>query len=661
MLERSEMLERKNLAVFEHISPRVAETLGHARKTAQYSIDHHHPQRAMRFPMNMPDREGIDLHSFDFIDRLIRNCNSNNVHLLQTPRSEHSYYMLLVGAPSADELNAALLKHQPKCLMIGVSDPADFARSLTEIDWGQHILDIQSRGGSVYLLAETEPEAVVERVWRTCRNHNPTQIDNFTAIIQGDAETQQQILALLAQTIMLSISQLGFFHDETVMLWNTYQNRQTNRVSIFQRQIDPIDDVPCFVVASGPSLEQDIEVIKANADRAVVVSVASSLRPLLNAGITPDFHVELENVYITPKFEELSKTYDISDIKLVAAASVEPAVLEYIDQAILYARYELSSYPAFAEDIDETLRLPSPTAGNAALSFALESGFRDVYLFGLDLGTYDIAKHHTGDSYYYTEGALEHPDVYDIVVPGNFRDQIWTSRPFLSALKNAADLAKLFSEIASVKNCSDGAHIGHTHPTQSSSLSIKTSPDAKGPVLKRLNTAFKSTMGVSDGWPGEALNASITGFFERADAILNDPKSIHDGSYENRLLALLDLNMGYQDPPKLGTDSSAIMLVRGTLLSILTFMERFRARVADIEAQKAYATIAAVTLSQSLAEIKAIAIDQLGYETPKPPLPVENRVAASDREFPKPISISRNAVCPCGSGQKFKRCHGKVK
>lgn len=660
MSDQSHVLVQKNLAVFNFISPRVAEMLRNELEKPSGVDATSHSQKAMRFPMNMPDRDGIDLYTFDFIEHLIQHCNSNKAYLLGAPRTEQSYYMLLVGAPSAENLDAALRKHAPKCLMIGIGDASLFAKSLSTIDWGDHINKIQQGGGTVYLFAETDPEAVVERVWRTCRTHNPTQIDNLTAIIQGTADLQQQIIASLTQTIMLSLAQLGFFHDETVMLWNTWQNRLTNRVRRFQRQTKSISDVPCFVVASGPSLENDIDIVKAHKDHAVVVSVASSLRSLLNAGITPDFHVELENVYITPKFAELSKTYDLSTIKLVAAASVEPAVFDYIDEAILYARYELSSYPAFATGLDETLRLPSPTAGNAALSFALESGFREVYLFGLDLGTYDQTKHHAGDSYYYTDGALEHPDVYDITVPGNFRDQIWTSRPFLSALKNAADLAKMFSGLASIKNCSDGARIDNAPPFPAADISVDASPGAKAKRLEELQNAFVAPTDSGPEWPGEALSASISAFFDRAETILNAPQSIYDGSYEARFLELVNLNMGYQDPPELGMDSSAVMLVRGTLLSIVTFMERFRARVAYPDKQKAFATIAAVTVSQSLAELRALALDQLGGATPKPPLPVDGRVASADRHFPKLISIPRNADCPCGSGIKFKRCHGKI-
>jgi preprotein translocase subunit SecA len=46
--------------------------------------------------------------------------------------------------------------------------------------------------------------------------------------------------------------------------------------------------------------------------------------------------------------------------------------------------------------------------------------------------------------------------------------------------------------------------------------------------------------------------------------------------------------------------------------------------------------------------------DEQGASVPPPPRP-QARVAPVKRQEPK---ISRNDLCPCGSGEKFKKCHG---
>lgn len=652
-------LQKKNLTVFKHLSETVFLGLVDALNTLvshQSSTTRSH--KIMRFPMSAPRREDIDLPTFDFIDGLLQRLNNQQVPIFDISRSEETYYLLLVGAPTRQALRDAVQKYKPKCLMIGIGDIHQFAESLDTIDWGQQISDIQSAGGTVYIFAQHDPIMIVEDSWRTCRIHNPTQIDHFTAIIQGAPETQTQVAGHIAQTLMLSITQLGFFHDECVMLWNTYQNRKTGKVSVFQRATEA-PDIPIFVVASGPSLENDIDYIRQHQDKAIIISVATALRPLLDAGITPDFHVELENVYITPKLIDLSKDYDLSGIRLVAAASVEPDVLGYFDAAILYARTALSSYPIFARGEDETLSLPGPTAGNAALSFALESGFQNIYLFGLDLGTRNPTKHHMRGSFYDTDAAPAHIDEYDIPVPGNFTNSIWTSRPFFSALKNADDLIASFGNRAKVRNCADGARLSHAESLRASQIELIGNIE-KSAAIETLCNRFKSIDADGAVWPRDQLIPEITSLLKKLRSILTNPKTLLDGSYEQQMLDVLKLPIGYRDATPLGADMAALMLFRGTVLAMTLFMERYRGRVGSLNALSVYAEEAASQYMSLINELEQTATTLFAGAEPNQPAPVEERIASATRMFPAPIRISRNADCPCGSGLKFKRCHGRV-
>lgn len=653
-------LEKKNLSVFRHLSEPVFRILVDALNNMdQAQSDHWHMHKTLHFPMSTPRREDIDLPTFDFVDGLLQRLNQQRVPVFTTPRDKSSYYLLLVGAPTERVLDEAIKMYRPKCLMIGIGDVHQFAASLKTIDWGQRMNDIQAAGGSAIVITESDPTLIVENSWRTCRLHNPTQIDNFTAIIQGDRPTQARVAAHIAQTLMLSITQLGFFHDECVMLWNTYQNRKTGKVSSFARNQNSKMDMPVFVIASGPSLEHDLDAIHQHQSNAIILSVASALRPLLDAGITPDFHVELENVYITPKLIELSKDYDLSKIRLVAAASVEPKVLDYFDHAILYAREALSSYPIFAAGIEETLSLPGPTAGNAALSFALESGFQDIYLFGLDLGTRDPARHHTRGSFYDSDDAPAHLDQYDIEIPGNFVETIWTSRPFFSAQINADDLIRTVGQHANVKNCSDGARLEHATPLRSDQIKISHNLN-KSDCVRDIFAQFRMISRETALWPRETLMPEIRNLFQVFRGILTLPEKLQDGSYETELLHVFKLPLGYRDPPPLGANMTALMLTRGTVIAMTLFMERYRNRVGSTDALKSFAEQAAAQYAVTLDELEQTTVKLFAGDEPNEPAPVEERIASPDRTFPKPIKVSRNADCPCGSGLKFKRCHGKV-
>ena len=90
----------------------------------------------------------------------------------------------------------------------------------------------------------------------------------------------------------LILSGLGFYFDETVMITNTFENLHSGDAQMTRFSRSKIRSNPVFIVASGPSLDKDIEWIKKNQDKAVVFACGSAIMPLLRNGIQPDFSVE---------------------------------------------------------------------------------------------------------------------------------------------------------------------------------------------------------------------------------------------------------------------------------------------------------------------------------------------------------------------------------
>jgi hypothetical protein len=120
------------------------------------------------------------------------------------------------------------------------------------------------------------------------------------------------------------------------------------------------------------------------------------------------------------------------------------------------------------EDLDSIL-YSYPTVSNCALSYALRLGFKQIYLFGVDLGFVDPARHHSQHSAYYNakKGGQE---LYDysthgtgLRVAGNFEEYVFTKHEF----KYSAEiLGKAIAEYpdADVYNTSNGAKIEGTFP-----------------------------------------------------------------------------------------------------------------------------------------------------------------------------------------------------
>ena len=65
-------------------------------------------------------------------------------------------------------------------------------------------------------------------------------------------------------------------------------------------------------------------------------------------------------------------------------------------------------------------------------------------------------------------------------------------------------------------------------------------------------------------------------------------------------------------------------------------------------------------LFQGLEDLKEIALDCLGGSAPKELPPFGGGTASEGEVLAAPERISRNSPCPCGSGRKYKHCHGAM-
>ena len=83
-----------------------------------------------------------------------------------------------------------------------------------------------------------------------------------------------------------------------------------------------------MVVSAGPSLGKNLELLKEIRDRVVVIAVQTTLKPLLNCGITPDFVTSLDYHEVGTRFYE-GLDEELRDVHLVAEPKANWRVVDY--------------------------------------------------------------------------------------------------------------------------------------------------------------------------------------------------------------------------------------------------------------------------------------------------------------------------------------------
>lgn len=286
----------------------------------------------------------------------------------------------------------------------------------------------------------------------------------------------------------------GWVEDQLTLLRNNYGNFHHSGFHIQKARVASPRALPAFVVGAGPSLDSDIEDIRRCRDEVVLISASSALKVLLEHGLTPDIHCELENgAGLATVSEQLAARHDLSGTVLYGASSIDPGIARYYRTAVYFFRQALSSTAFFGEGAEAT-RTGEPTSGNTALHCALSLGFREIYLFGLDFGARDAENHHSRHSVYYTyedESEMATWSPYDFTRrhPGNFGGEVLTGW-ILDLGREAAAAAIRAASGVKVMNCSDGVLIAGAIPQAAEAIALAPSPvrqaDEIGRVLAEL-------------------------------------------------------------------------------------------------------------------------------------------------------------------------------
>ncbi|MBE5926119.1 MAG: motility associated factor glycosyltransferase family protein [Lachnospiraceae bacterium] len=145
-----------------------------------------------------------------------------------------------------------------------------------------------------------------------------------------------------------------------------------------------ISNVPAIIVSAGPSLDDNINELKAAQGKAFIIVVDTAIKTVLNAGIMPDM-----SVIVDPhKPMVLFNHPDIAKIPMVAYHRASSKITEKIKAPKFYFgepnQYISHIYKKYAK-IDVDCLETGGSVANNAFSIAKDLGFETIILVGQDL------------------------------------------------------------------------------------------------------------------------------------------------------------------------------------------------------------------------------------------------------------------------------------
>ena len=178
---------------------------------------------------------------------------------------------------------------------------------------------------------------------------------------------------------------LGFATDEI----NQTQQALWNALCQPMHLVSPghlSPDLPVVLVASGPSLNDQIPWLRQHQDAFNIVSAGSALGSLLRAGIKPHAAVFLERgaqVY-SDLCDLLIEGYALQDLTAILSSTIDPRVPALFCDSVFFHRPVAAATDLFPGDNQAILPVAGPHVVNAALEALLCLGTRQLLLVGAD-------------------------------------------------------------------------------------------------------------------------------------------------------------------------------------------------------------------------------------------------------------------------------------
>lgn len=242
-----------------------------------------------------------------------------------------------------------------------------------------------------------------------------------------------------------------------------------------------------LIVAAGPSLNSSLPWIKKICGKCVIIAVGTALKPLLEAGISPDFVLSLE---CDPLAMKQFKGTEKGNIFLLAPPIVFPELPDiYSGQFFTFSISVPDGFDKWLKEINaepDTLNAGG-TVSLTAIDSAVYMGFSRIILTGLDLSFLDDGTTHASKSMYDGE---RHDKETLIKVEGNYNRKVPTSAQFSTYI---AMLGSYLEDVLKNKdivfyNATDsGAAIANTRvisPSEMLSLDFPALPGNKTEYIK---------------------------------------------------------------------------------------------------------------------------------------------------------------------------------
>jgi len=494
----------------------------HLEEFIDYQLDNflEHSTLLIRKPPSTPKIYTDNLIHTQFLKEVLTSFtkyDSYSPDFFRVPKG-FAPFTVVIGIGGGILPKKLLERFNVKKLYVAEPEVDFFYLSLFLIDWEEDIfsrIDKRNVTFQIGIPPKGQEDIVYETQLRGFFEENPFTSAYAFVFRHYRTELTAKILKQAVSAFDLSKKGWGFVDDEMEAFGHFVENLNPESLILHsEKKLKAPERV--FIVGSGPSLDDTIEIIKRNQNKALILACGTALNPLLKEGIIPDFLVEFERTY---HINEVLSTVDrdiLKSLYLLAPDIIHPEVPPKFKKTFYYNR---TSSVAMHLLKPKTVPIAAyPTVTNAAVSVSIEMGVKEIYLFGVDFGFKEGKEPHASGTVYkdkFKDAEEKLKKAACFTLEGNFGGIVFTDSIFNWARRSMEECILSYRAMGKnfkIYNCSDGAKIAGTEPLKPENLHIENLN--KSVQIERFQRQFSKVKVATSPVPFEKIIEGID-FAER--------------------------------------------------------------------------------------------------------------------------------------------------
>ena len=464
----------------------------------------------------------LDLQPSWCMQRIADYLQDKEIVTAPAPLTSDGCALVVMGIGLGTHLERLISFCNPSALFIVEPDLGILEKSMHTVDYVSVIQRFTGPDKALDFVISDNPEAAIGQIRSLLTTRNLFLIDGlFTFITYENNYFRLSKQLLHSPTTLNSVNYLGYFLDEVHMTMNAEINYRLHKPRVFNSTKVVANEGDAIVVASGPSLAEDLEIIKKNRERFTIFCCYSTIGKLLDAGIIPDYHCDLERHNDHLPLIERGLEKHLANIDLCCSSTCDPRLLRMYRSVYAINRGALTPSVIFTQGND-IIPNEGPDVATFAILSAIFFGFRRVHLFGVDLGT-------ANRSVCRLPGALDiDRRSYDIPVRGNKGKTVFTGQLLLdnkvAIESNIHYYSAVFPDLK-VYNYSNGVLIDGAEPSSLEQFECRLTSKSKDLISKPAFERY-SDAHVEQAWKLADLRVRCFRFLNHLRDLASDPFSM---------------------------------------------------------------------------------------------------------------------------------------